>query len=170
MRLMFCIVMRRGLTIVVRFLTLPAAAGLIETTSKDNFFSAAGCCAAMELANANATSIKTAILFFTRTFLQRCVILRPAGIRSNDLKDTLGWISHDCPPNLVRAESFHRIDVRGASGGAQHCEQQHCAQHSQRRDPGKRIARADPVELCFDGSCPAHARGHPRAAPLRSNV
>ena len=61
--------------------------------------------------------------------------------------------------HLVRAERFHRIDARSAIGGEQHCEQQCGAQHSQCRDPRKRIARVDPEELCFKNSRPGPREG-----------
>jgi hypothetical protein len=51
---------------------------------------------------------------------------------------------------LVRPERFHWIDARRANGGAQHREQERGTQHPQRCDPGKRIARADTIEFCFD--------------------
>src|SRR5262245_59543569 len=97
---MFCIVMRRGLTIVVRLpVTGLGAARRIETTSNDSFFSAAGCCAAMVPANANI--INTALPFPIRTFLPTRVILGPNQNPSNNLKDT--W-----------SESWNLVDAKMA--------------------------------------------------------
>src|SRR5215510_8685481 len=104
---MFCIVMRRGLTIVVR---LPVkglgAARRIETTSNDRFFSAAGCCAAMVPANANI--ITTALPFPIRTSSNaRNPRVQPESVQYPKRYLSESW-------NLVRFEpGARRTDCRG---------------------------------------------------------